>query len=361
MNTQILYHWSKEISKQFSHLSCPQARVLAAFSLGIALARRCTLSLVAERLWMIGKPDTVERRLQRFLANTRLLCDQACTALARWVFASLLFCNNTAVLLIDETMLQDKLRVMVVCLAYRGRAIPLAWRCYHQNHWPCGQVQLIKTLLNWIAPAIPPGMDVLVQADRGLGTSPELIRDIQRRGWYYLVRVQNSVRLLLEQKQTRCFGQMVHRPGQQWCGWVHAFKKAAWLRCWAIAYWGRGHAEPWLLLTNWPQAQGHWYGWRMWEELCFRDLKSSGWHWQRSRVYLPEHAERLWLAMAIAYVWMLSLGTRAVQWAKVKIQIVRGRKWKRSLFQLGLRLLLRLHLVRLPSPYQLMFISHANV
>lgn len=64
-----LYQWSKEVAQHLPQLSQPQARTLAAFSLGLALSRRCTLSWVAEALSGLGKPDTVERRLQRFLSN----------------------------------------------------------------------------------------------------------------------------------------------------------------------------------------------------------------------------------------------------------------------------------------------------
>ena len=96
--------------------------------------------------------------------------------------------------------------------------------------------------------------------------------------------------------------------GATWSGEVQAFKKAGWRRYWALAKWDQSHKEPrnqgtkepWLLLTNYPQAEAGWYGMRMWEELGFKDLKSNGWQWQRSRVREPERAERLWLVMALA-------------------------------------------------------------
>jgi hypothetical protein len=50
-------------------------------------------------------------------------------------------------LLIDETSLQEHLKVMAVGLAYRGRAIPLVWWGYRPEAWPMGQVALILTLL----------------------------------------------------------------------------------------------------------------------------------------------------------------------------------------------------------------------
>ena len=69
-------------------------------------------------------------------------------------------------------------------------------------------------------------------------------------------------------------------------GAVRAFKKRGWRPCWAVGRWQGRYAQPWLLLTNWPQAQANWYGLRMWEEAAFRDLKSGGWQWHRSQIRL---------------------------------------------------------------------------
>jgi hypothetical protein len=341
-SAKVLYHWSAEVSKSFTALSKPEASALSAFSLGVARAESCTLSRVAEALPWVGKADTVERRLQRFLDNDKIQLQAGCENLAGWVLSNLIFAGRTLVLLVDETTLAEHLKVMAVSLAYRGRAMPLAWWCYHEEHYPMKQVQLIDTLLGWIAPHIPPGYEVLVQADRGIGTSPALLRCIQQRGWHFLVRVQGTVRILPEgQQQSVPFKRLVTRPGQQWSGWVRAFKKAGWRRCWAIAFWGQGYQEPWLLLTDWQLLQGPAYGWRMWEELGFRDFKSYGWNWQKSHVWDPAHANRLWLVMALAYAWVLSLGTQAAHLLVLRRQVSRGKRLRHSLFVLGLRVLHR--------------------
>lgn len=339
---EAVYQWRKRIASQLPQLSKPQALVLAGFSLGMALARSCTLARVAEALASWGKPDTVERRLQRLLSNPRLDWSQGCRGLARWVLRS--WASAEVVLLVDETYLQDKLRVMVVSLAYRGRALPLAWWAYPPGEWPLGQVELIRTLLGWVAEALPAGKRVWVQADRGIGTSPGLLEVIERLGWYYLVRVQGGVRLRWsqggERKEAR-FAEVVGEQGQRWQGPVEAFKQAGWKRCWALGVWKAGQEQPWLLLSNDPSAQEGDYALRMWEELAFRDLKSNGWQWQRSRVWQPQHANRLWLVLALAYLWVLSLGTRVLRRGRLWRELSRGRGTRRSVFQLGLRYLKR--------------------
>lgn len=75
----------------------------------------------------------------------------------------------------------------------------------------------------------------------------------------------------------------------------------------------------------------------MWEEEAFKDLKSNGWQWQRSRIWKPEHANLLWLLMALAYLWIISLGTHVMGIAKLLSCLTRGKSIRLSVFHLGIR------------------------
>ncbi|BBL75366.1 hypothetical protein [Methylomagnum ishizawai] len=50
---------------------------------------------------------------------------------------------------------------------------------------------------------------------------------------------------------------------------------------------------------------------RGWIEQSFKKIKGGGWQWQNTRMDDPERAERLWLAIAIATWWLLSVGGEA--------------------------------------------------
>lgn len=297
-----VYQWTEQIARQFTPLRASQAKVLAAFSWGVVVSRQCTVRRVAEALASLGKPDTVERRLQRFVANPRVDWQASATALAAWIVRRL-GARAVLVLLVDETSLQEHLKVMVGSVAYRGRALPVAWWCYRPTAWPLGQVALITRLLDQLAPVLPAQSRVLVQADRGIGTSPALLEAIARRG----------------------------------------------------------AAQPWLLVTNWPQAQARWYGLRMWEEAAFKDLKSGGWQWQRRHVRRPAHANRLWLVLALATAWMSSLGTRVVRSRRLRRELTRGRRWHYSVLQLGLRLFARWLALGRPLPNAFLFVPRLPI
>lgn len=61
-------------------------------------------------------------------------------------------------------------------------------------------------------------------------------------------------------------------------------------------------------LLEWIFADVSWYGFRSWIECSYRDIKSDGWQWHKTRLRQPNRAERHWLAMAVAMLWMVTLG-----------------------------------------------------
>jgi hypothetical protein len=46
-------------------------------------------------------------------------------------------------------------------------------------------------------------------------------------------------------------------------------------------------------------------------EAGFKDLKRGGWGWHHSKMQDASRVERLWLAMAVAMVWTVRLGSQA--------------------------------------------------
>jgi hypothetical protein len=80
-----------------------------------------------------------------------------------------------------------------------------------------------------------------------------------------------------------------------------------------LACWEAGYRDPWLILTDLPPeaSDACWYGLRAWIEQGFKRTKRAGWPWQRPRMTEPQRAARLWLAVAVATWWLLSVGGAA--------------------------------------------------
>ena len=50
---------------------------------------------------------------------------------------------------------------------------------------------------------------------------------------------------------------------------------------------------------------------RAWIEQGFKRTKRGGWQWQHTRMIDPARAARLWLAIAVATLWLVSVGGEA--------------------------------------------------
>jgi hypothetical protein len=165
-----------------------------------------------------------------------------------------------------------------------------------------------------------------------------LVRAVEALGWHYLFRVQRGTVRRREGRE-RPLKHLVNAPGQSWSGSGQVFKKAGWLSTTVLVIWAQGYTDYWCLITNAPTAHARHYAIRYWQEAGFRDLKSDGWQWQASRIWLPDHANRLLLVMALATAWMLTLGAFAFDAPDLKRDFTKGLTQTYSLFRLGLRFL----------------------
>jgi hypothetical protein len=330
MNSLLLYQWSEMIDKAFPHLGRWQKLTLGLFSYGMVLAHSCTLSVVCRQVSGKAENSSLERRLQRWIANERMGMGKLLDSWVAWVLQ--VWGKAPLLILIDETKLSNHVSVMMVGLAYQSSAIPLMWRAYETKMYPEeGQVAIMNSLLDRLRKLIPADQAILLLADRGLGTSPTWQEHLSNSGWPYLLRVQRSTRLRLShQHQPQPLCRLVGY-GQRWTGRAQVFKKAGWQWKWVYLVWEVGYAEPWCLFSNQPQLDPMLYGFRAHHECGFRDLKSDGFHWQRSRVWRPAHVERLLLVLALATFWTLTQGTKVRH-----LYPLTRRQQRLSTFRLGL-------------------------
>jgi len=337
MSLEQIYTWQAEITQHFVSLGAWQALNLAIYSLGVMAAQQCSPSRVSQKLGVVGKPMTVQRRLERWIDNERIDIRLCCQSWSRWLLGRSR--TKRIILLVDETSLGEHISVMVVGVAFGRCCIPMAWWCYHEKAWPMGQVELIGELLSWVAIGVPAGCVPLVQADRGIGCSPALVRVVCGLGWHFLFRVQKSTRFRTFEGKEHRLSDLV-MPGQCWSGSGFVFKKAGWLPATVHLIWRIGYAEPWCLITNDKSLTGHEYALRFWQEAGFRDLKSDGWQWQTSHIFTPDHADRLLLVMALAYALTLTAGAMVLSDpAAYPVGKLSCTRTPFSLFRLGLRLL----------------------
>jgi hypothetical protein len=340
MNYALLYQWEQLLSAHLPSLNSWQRANVALFSYGIVKAESCQQGAVARQVSCGEQVDSTVKRWRRWLDNEALDIDQFFRDWSGWVVDSI--GEQSVTLLVDETKLQERLGVMMVGLAWQGRCLPLAWRTYYANSsadYPAeGQVGMIEALLKSVKAGLGEQRQVLVLADRGIGCSPALCRVVADLNWHYLFRLTCQTKVVTP-SQDYTIAQQV-QPGTIWRQAGMVFKQRGRIPAHARALWAVGYREPWALVTNDERLTGHEYARRNWQEQSFRDLKSGGWQWGDSRIRLPHHLTNLLILLALAYTWMIALGSQAVSRGCAQPLVRRlnrplARLW--SLFKEGLR------------------------
>lgn len=316
--------WSATVSRYLSHLSGPQAGVLALWSLGMVLSGSCGLSQVSTLLALLlgQQEETVRQRLREWYypaadkagQQRRTLEVQTCFApLVHWVLAWWPEQSRELALALDATTLGQRFTVLCVSVLVRGCAIPVAWKvlAYNQKgswqpHW--------QHLLRSLDGAIPADWTVLVLADRGL-YAPWLYRQMVAQGWHPFLRINLGAKACVE--GTDCWhwlSQWLPAVGQQWASRVTCFaERKNQLNCTVLLCRESGYEEAWAIVTDLApeQVQAAWYRLRTWVEGGFKDYKRGGWGWHHTKMVDPERAERLWLALAVSTLWVVGVGCQA--------------------------------------------------
>lgn len=283
------------------------------------MARTCGLNRVAATLACnLGeKESNLRQRLREWYWNKEdkrgkkrkeLQVSQSFTPLLKWILAQWSAEERQLVLAMDATSMKTVFVVLSISVVYRRCAIPVAWVVLTEGKegaWKEPWLQLFKS----IKEAIPADWLVIVMADRGL-YARWLYEAIQDNHWRPFLRI-NSRSMYRPKGATefRPMTQLLPSPGAVWASRVTCFAHHS-VEGTLLAYWGIKHIEPWLILTDLsPEcASAAWYGMRSWIEAGFKDLKRDGWQWQSTRMTDPTRATRLWLALALATLWVVSIG-----------------------------------------------------
>jgi hypothetical protein len=318
--------WTKELTKSFPDLSKPQLKGLAEWSFGMILARCCSLDSVASHMgdWLEQPQLTVRSRLREWYLpadrKSTSVCGEKRTELpVHTCFAPLLCWLQRdwpvprLALALDASTLGERFVLLAVSVLYRRCALPVAWKvlpAIAKGTWKPHWVELLQAMrgvlpVNWL---------VVAMTDRGLW-APWLFREIQLAGWHPLMRINAGGRFRPDGSRSFVpLKRMVPQEGKSWCGAGTAFSTPGrQMDGTLLGWWGIGHEEPWLILSDLLPQQGDasWYGMRSWIEQGFKDSKSGGWQWQHTRMEDPQRATRLWLAIAVATLWLLRVGGSA--------------------------------------------------
>jgi hypothetical protein len=320
LHNKYLKDWSKIVSYHFPNLSIPEAIGLATWSFGMVITGSSSLTRVSEFIARINqeKSNTVRRRLKEWYQDSQakkgkkrreLEITECFAPLLKWILSLWKSPEKWLPLAIDTTNIGSNFTVLSLNVLYQGCGIPVAWKIVKgtekgawKPHW-LNLFQLLKDV-------IPTDWQVIVSADRGL-YADWMFEAICSLNWHPFLRINHQGTYQIKGEQEwQCLRAIVPKVGMSWSGQVTCFKSNP-LPCTLLARWDFGYKDPWLIVTDLQpeEANVHWYGFRSWIESSYRDVKSDGWQWHKTRLREPARAERIWLAMAVATLWTLTMGS----------------------------------------------------
>lgn len=317
-----LEEWKDIVSLRFPHMSKPQAAVLAMWSFGMVIVGSCGLTTVSAFLAeLLGlKENSLRQRFKEWYKDAKKkkgvkrqeIDVRSCFPwLLRWVISWWPSDEKRMAIALDATTLADRFTILAISVVFRGCAIPIAWvilRGHEKGSWQPHWIDL----LNQLNGIIPSDWTVIVMADRGL-YAKWLYTAIKKIGWHPFLRInrQGTYRPSRD-GYFRPLKTVILIPGTTWAGEVVCFKSNP-LKCTLLACWEEGYDEPWLIVTDLTPEQANvcWYGLRCWIECGFKDIKRGGWQWQNTKITDPARAERFWLVISVATLWVVSVGAQA--------------------------------------------------
>lgn len=316
-----VYQWMLTIREHLPQLSKPQAAVLALWSFGVVIVGACGITSIAGFLGAVlgQKENTVRQRLREWYWEAEakqgkhrqtVVANTCFAALLKWVLTWWAADETRLALALDATTLGQRFTVLAVSVVYRGCGIPVAWVVLRATeagawrpHW--------LALLHRLTASVPSTWTVIVLADRGL-YARWLFAQVVKLGWHPFLRINPSGKFRTIAHDYRALAEVLIAPPWVWSGRVTCFKTHS-LNCTLLAGHDAKHEEAWFILTDLaPEvARVCWYGLRAWIESGFKDIKRGGWQWQHTRMNDPARVERLWLVLAVATLWMVSVGGEA--------------------------------------------------
>jgi len=162
----------------------------------------------------------------------------------------------------------------MVAIAYRRRAIPLAWTWVTSSRGHSSAYKQ-RALLAYVQRLMPAGAKVLIVGDSEFG-AVDVLRQLDQWGWFYVMRQKGNTWVKLEKRCTWLrFGALVKQGGRPYWSPAALLTQKHKYAVRLLACWKTGEKEPWLLATNLLTAQPvlRAYRRRMWIEEMFGDSK----------------------------------------------------------------------------------------
>jgi len=337
-----VYHTWLELIQQLR----PKERItrlqnFAWVAAGIVSSRSVHLSRIAEKIPGSAKTVSKTQRVRRFLNNSAIRVREWYEPVARELLQQVVDQGLEVCLLTDGTKVGFGHQLLMVSLAYRRRALPIAWTWVKGARGHSSATKQ-RALLAYIHGLLPAGATVTIAGDSEFG-AVAVLEQLDQWQWGYVMRQKGDTGVKLAHQHVWLrFDSLVQRGASpRWLRDAQLTRKHGYT-VHLIAWWKAGEKEPWLLATNLPTLRDalRTYKRRMWIEEMFGDFKKHGFDLESSHLRYFLRLSRLTLIVAFLYVWLVAFGSQVIKRGQRHL-VDRADRRDLSIFRIGLSMLER--------------------
>jgi len=335
MSADHLYDtWFRRIQELLGTERITRVRNMVWLMVGLSLSRSVHLSQVAAKLPLQAKLLSKVQRLTRLLQNGAFQVRPWYRPLVQPLLAQVARCGPVR-LVLDASKVSAHHRLLMVALAYRKRALPIAWTWVNSSQGHSSALKQ-RALLSYVQRLLPEHAQVILVGDCEFG-STSLLQQVKAWHWHYVLRQKGNTQVCVSvQSRWQPLADLV-RAKDELCWYPQALLTLELCPTRLLAYWKSAQAEPWLLATNLPQPQTTLaaYRLRMWIEEMFGDWKGHGVDIEQTRLHHVARLSRLTFAVALWYLWHVTTGSRAIKNGKRHLVDRKDRR-DLSIFRIGM-------------------------
>jgi len=280
---------------------------------GLYCSGQVHLSKIVRHWPLPGKQPSLTHRLWRFLNNPRLRVRSWYRPVVAEILARVP--AGPLYLIIDSPKVGFDYRLVTIGLAFKKRTLPLCWHVRHGRKGHTSGAEQLQ-LFQQLYPLVPKKREIWVLGDTEF-QSVALLTWLRRQGWPFVIRQQGKNKVAWAGQPGLKINALALAEGQtRLLGWVRLTTRhdVGWF--WLVLRWKCGEEEPWYLVCDRPlapQAVLRIYRKRMWVEERYGDLKGHGFDLETTHLKNAQRIARLFLAVSLVFVWLISLGSWVVK------------------------------------------------
>jgi hypothetical protein len=331
MRKQLYRSLTTKLQRRLPAASKPQVNNLALLTEALVFSKNCHLSNLALELPVDGQRENLIQRLRRFLRNCHLSRHTHYAPLVHYLFTN--WPDKDVNLVMDRTDIRQEKSILLLAVAFKGRAIPLTWRVL-----PFGGTgaDLQVRLLKQINPYLPKNKRIMFYGDTEF-RAVMVQRYCRQQHWGWQLGLKSDTLFHTGAGNWRPLRDFTVERGQRrYLQNITLTQSEAWPDVHLMADWTHNWESPRYVICHRRATRQSWRlgRKRFWIEPTFRDWKSYGFDLESSHIDDDQRLDRLLLAISVATLWMLCLGN----WVRAtgrETRLTAKHRRDYSLFRLG--------------------------